>query len=285
MSTVNPYRPPQEAMAQTPAMYAPSAYPALVPFQSLLGLATAVKALLGIVCVAKVAAIGATFALIVSLAGGNGLAATGVSATAIVLALTVLGAVFLSMITGVVYLVWLYRAYQNLPALGVTKLDASPGWAVGHYFIPFVNLVRPYQTIVEIMRGSFSREQQLTGKTSTAIAGWWWTGWILAAVLGQVSGAMVRGDEYDAGMLGVAAWVDVSMHTVSLLTAVLAMIIVHRISASQQRKHDEIMLQPPVAAPGYGQPFAPAAFPAGGNPFGEPPASGQASGPMDFNFK
>ena len=65
-----------------------------------------------------------------------------------------LGGILMAIITGIIYLMWLHRAYQNLPALGVTKLDATPGWAVGYYFIPILNLFRPYQTMVEILRES-----------------------------------------------------------------------------------------------------------------------------------
>ncbi|QYO65100.1 DUF4328 domain-containing protein [Leptolyngbya sp. 7M] len=46
--------------------------------------------------------------------------------------------------TIVLFLVWLYRAHKNLFSLKPTHLDFSPGWAVGWWFIPFLNLVRPY---------------------------------------------------------------------------------------------------------------------------------------------
>src|SRR5688572_9717366 len=50
----------------------------------------------------------------------------------------------------VVFLVWMRRSYINLKALGVRGLEYSPGWAVGCWFIPFVNLVRPYTIMKEI---------------------------------------------------------------------------------------------------------------------------------------
>ena len=276
MSTHNPYQPPKEATGGSAALYAPSQHPAIVPFQSLQGLATAVKGLLAVVVVGKLAAIGATLYLIRTLGNGVDFSGTEVQISAGVLALIVVGVLLLTLVAGIVYLMWLHRAYQNLPALGVMKLDSSPGWAVGHYFIPILNLFRPYQTIVEIMRGSAPREEQLSGKVPTSLAGWWWTGWILAAVLGQASGVMVRGNEPDPVLLGYAAWVDVAMHVVSLLTALLAIAVVHRITTNQERKSGEKGFSPaqpygfePASASTFAPPpFAPGAAP-GPNPFGD----------------
>src|SRR4030095_8115621 len=51
-------------------------------------------------------------------------------------------------------LVWIYAAHANLPALNAGPLEFSPGWAVGWFFIPIANLVKPYQAVVEIWKGS-----------------------------------------------------------------------------------------------------------------------------------
>ena len=47
-----------------------------------------------------------------------------------------------------------HRAYKNLSALGVEGLTYTPGQAVRGFFIPFINLVRPYRTAAELMRAS-----------------------------------------------------------------------------------------------------------------------------------
>ena len=52
--------------------------------------------------------------------------------------------------TATAVLMWVHRAYRNLPALGARDMAYSPGWAVGWWFIPFLNLVRPYQVVREI---------------------------------------------------------------------------------------------------------------------------------------
>jgi len=48
-------------------------------------------------------------------------------------------------VTVIVFLICQHRAYNNLPPLGVPRPDFSSGWVVGSWFVPFLNLFRPYQ--------------------------------------------------------------------------------------------------------------------------------------------
>src|SRR5688500_18010935 len=47
----------------------------------------------------------------------------------------------------VFFLIWVYRAFNNLSALKPGNLEFSPGWAVGWWFIPFANLIKPFQAM------------------------------------------------------------------------------------------------------------------------------------------
>ena len=60
-------------------------------------------------------------------------------------------------LTALAFVVWFYRAYENLRALGVENLRWGTGWAVGGWFVPFLNFVRPKSIANDIWRGSGSR--------------------------------------------------------------------------------------------------------------------------------
>ncbi len=45
--------------------------------------------------------------------------------------------------TAVVFLMWTYRAYKNLPALGGKQLVSTPGMAIVWWFVPLVNFYNP----------------------------------------------------------------------------------------------------------------------------------------------
>jgi len=57
------------------------------------------------------------------------------------------------MISGVTFLIWFYRAYRNLSALGNTRLSHMPSGAVGWWFVPIASLVVPCQIALEIWNG------------------------------------------------------------------------------------------------------------------------------------
>ena len=56
--------------------------------------------------------------------------------------------------TAVVFLMWFSRAYRNVERLGARPLRFSGGWAIGAWFVPFLNLWRPKQIANDIWRGS-----------------------------------------------------------------------------------------------------------------------------------
>src|SRR6266571_8305121 len=58
--------------------------------------------------------------------------------------------IILYVATAVVFLMWLSRSYRNLSALSSSPRAYSPGWAVGSFFVPFLNLVRPLQIVREL---------------------------------------------------------------------------------------------------------------------------------------
>jgi hypothetical protein len=91
--------------------------------------------------------------------------------------------------TGVAFLVWFRRAYRNLPTLGAESLRFSSGWAVGAWFVPFLNLVRPKQITDDIWRASDPALPARPGavwkqQRVPALLHWWWALFILSGLLG-----------------------------------------------------------------------------------------------------
>lgn len=39
---------------------------------------------------------------------------------------------------------WIYRAHDNLRAAGVTDLEFTPGSSIGWFFVPIMNLFKPF---------------------------------------------------------------------------------------------------------------------------------------------
>ena len=96
--------------------------------------------------------------------------------------------------TGIVFLKWIYRANANSGGFGAQNMQFTPGWSVGYYFIPFINLVRPYQAMKEILQISYNPEDW-TYKSVTPLLGWWWGLWLLSGFMGQLVFRLSAGAE------------------------------------------------------------------------------------------
>lgn len=77
------------------------------------------------------------------------------------------------------FLVWIHRVSTNLHALSGEKLEFTPGWAVGWFFVPLANLVQPYRVLRELWRVSRRGKHD----QAAAVVGWWWGLWLLGYVL------------------------------------------------------------------------------------------------------
>ena len=79
----------------------------------------------------------------------------------------------------VVFMFWVHRAYSNLSPLKARNLEFSPGWAVGWWFIPFANLVKSFQVMRELWTASdpeINLDLDFTPRRSsgTSVLGFWW---------------------------------------------------------------------------------------------------------------
>ena len=135
--------------------------------------------------------------------------------------------------TIVLFLMWLYRSYENLPSFGVRQstLKYSSGWAVGSFFIPFVSLVIPYRAMKELWNKSVPNSGDLFSSLSPP---WffplWWFAWLVSNFLGQ---AELRLSWQEKLSPETSALLGVSASAFSLMAAVLAIMVVREIDRQQ----------------------------------------------------
>jgi hypothetical protein len=73
---------------------------------------------------------------------------------------------------------WINRVCKNAWLLDAPHMKIAPGWSVGHYFIPVLNLWKPYMAMKDIRRTSYGNDHSLD-KTLPL----WWTMWLLFNVI------------------------------------------------------------------------------------------------------
>ena len=88
--------------------------------------------------------------------------------------------------TIVFFLMWIYRANENLPAFGNSS-SYSSGWAVGSWFIPFASLVIPYRATRELWNKSVPNTGTMFSDLSPpAFFPIWWAFWVLSNLASNV---------------------------------------------------------------------------------------------------
>jgi small-conductance mechanosensitive channel len=134
-----------------------------------------------------------------------------------------------------VFLVWLFRIVANNHALGARALRFTPGWSVGWWFIPFANLVRPFQVVAEAWRASDPRQPRSSadGRATISVSPLvvaWWLAFILGNLIARFS--VATGQDTLDGLHGttIAAILSAS---VMLVAAFLAMLVVLRLTDRQ----------------------------------------------------
>lgn len=145
--------------------------------------------------------------------------------------------------TAVAFMIWFHRVHKNLPALGGRGLKYSPGWAVGGFFVPFLNLFRPPQVMGEVWHGSDpSGLERDLGPDGPAIrnklaqpsqVSLWWGLYILAGLIAYAALRIALNPTPAIVDLMIMTWVEMLSDLVSIPSALLAIQLVKRVTAWQ----------------------------------------------------
>lgn len=121
---------------------------------------------------------------------------------------------------GVGMLAWLYRAFTVAHATGAAPLTASPGWAVGAYFVPLANLYLPYRNMAQLWRATAPEDAGPSAKPR--LVALWWFCFVAGVILDQTVPREVRAQGWDAA----TTWRDPVSSALAIGTAVCAFVLV-----------------------------------------------------------
>lgn len=135
--------------------------------------------------------------------------------------------------TVIVFSRWIYLSHQNVRALGVHDLRISPGWAVGYFFIPILNLWKPYQAMSDLWKAS--REANWHEISAGPILWSWWTLFISSNLLGQVAFRATLAAQ-DLRGFKLATILGGMLEVINLALCLVAITLVSEISRSQRTR-------------------------------------------------
>lgn len=162
-------------------------------------------------------------------------------------------------LTIVFFLIWLNKAHKNLTPLGADYLEFSSGWAVGWWFIPFANLVKPFQVVREVWRESDPETAGESGFLSNVGSGapgymaLWWGLWIVSNILNNIAARASEASSTESIQLSGALFG--ASGATGVAAAVLAIMVVRDITQRQDLRFAQIGLrrnQEPPPPPVFG---------------------------------
>lgn len=168
----------------------------------------------------------------------------------------VLGSILLLVIQGLLYLTtsvffltFIYRAHENLPALGTPKnrLQYSSGWMVGSFFVPFVSLVVPYRAVRELWQRSEPFPENIPGMYDykpdpPAYFALWWFFWIIANIGNNVVFRIGDGNGKGDGL--PIPWLHACVHGLEIGSAICLILVVRSIEKRQTETAAQLGQQP-----------------------------------------
>jgi hypothetical protein len=128
---------------------------------------------------------------------------------------------------------WVVRAAHNARALDPsTPRRYTPGWAFGWYFVPFLNLVRPFQAMREIWAAS--------GPSGDGLLSAWWAMWILSNLAGNVASRLEVSASPTFSELRSYGYISMVASLLGLFAAVVAFAVVRQMNAHQRGRHEQL---------------------------------------------
>ena len=156
-----------------------------------------------------------------------------------------------SMATGGIYFVaylicaivvgrWIYRVNKNAWQIS-DAMTVSPGWNIGSFFIPIMNLFRPFSGVRETWQASHAPADADTVPVP-AIMRLWWAGWLIAGVFGQLSFRLGLRAETLEDFVEVA-WVDIAGTPFDFIAGLALLWIIRRLTETQSHLRDHEMFE------------------------------------------
>lgn len=137
------------------------------------------------------------------------------------------------LLAAVAFLIWQRTAVANLVPLRASP-QYTPGWSVLYWFIPIVNLFRPYQVVKDAWIGS-SADPDDSGAN---IVTFWWLGWIMKIIFTRVQISMSSLAQTPEEFR-TATYVAIVSSLISVATAGVIIKIVRDLTRRQQIRHQQ----------------------------------------------
>jgi hypothetical protein len=186
-------------------------------------------------------------------------------------------------VTGILFIIWLHQIVTDLHRLRPGRMRYGPGWAIGGWFVPFLNLARPKQVVDDAWRSSAPPGRYEPGHPM--LRNLWWFTYLVQGVVFLVVRDIGAGNGSAASGLAGQDRTSACGYGISIIAAVLAILVVRaltdRVAQVPAHVHPGA---PPTGTRFNPPPGWPAAPPGWTPPLGWAPDPAWPPAPADWQF-
>lgn len=143
--------------------------------------------------------------------------------------------------TVLAFVTWFFLARLSAEKHNFYVLRFGRGWAVGSWFTPILNLWRPCQMTNDILAASeLPPDSAPWARRGYALVAVWW-GFFIAT---NISARFYGGDPQTVSAFRRDSWLELVSTALSLIAAVLAMLVVGRITGANDRRRAAALANP-----------------------------------------
>ncbi len=135
------------------------------------------------------------------------------------------------------FILWFRRAYYNLYLTQEANLLYAEGWAAGAWFVPFLNLVRPYQIMNEIWNKTQEVTKNLLSFKNSSLVGWWWALYLTFWFISNFANKVFNDDSTIDSLL-TATYAQIFSNCIKVCSIIITIIMVKKTAAMEAKLYE-----------------------------------------------
>lgn len=140
-------------------------------------------------------------------------------------------------LSAIFFIIWFYRAYTNLHIKSLA-LQYPAGWAIGAWFVPFLNLVRPYQIMKELFINTdefirANNKVSSSGEIKIGLLKSWWALWLIHNIISQIVFRLATNAD-SLNMLKFVTYAGIFLDIIGIAKCIITIKVISKYSVMEE---------------------------------------------------
>lgn len=137
-------------------------------------------------------------------------------------------------ISAFTFILWFRRAYYNLSLR--TSINHGEGWAAGAWFVPIMNIIRPYRIMEELYIKTTSLINSKTNnfvESKTTLLAFWWGLWLLTNFASRILTRKSQDDSLE--QLLQTTQINIVLSLLMVPLSIITVLVIKNLAAKEEQ--------------------------------------------------